>query len=572
MTRRRVLTSALLFVPSLLLAAPAADLVVTGGRVWTGDPAKPWAEAVAIEGERIRFVGSAAEARALVGERTQVVELGGGLVVPGFNDAHVHFMGGAQALQQVDLFEAATLEAVSAQIRDFAKARPDAAWVVGFGWLYGAFPGGMPTKAQLDAVVPDRPAFMDCYDGHTGWANSKALAAAGITRDTPDPPGGEIVRDASGEPSGALKESAKALVERAIPSPSDDERYALVRRGLEHLSALGITSIQDAGYSPEEARRMAGLLARARAEGQLTVRAALSVGLEPGAWKHAVPAAVALRAEHDDAWLRVAAVKAYADGVIESRTAAMLAPYAGDVERGRPNWDEAELMAAVAAADAAGLQVYIHAIGDRGVRQALDAHENAARVGGPRDRRGRLEHIETLDPADRPRFAALGVIASMQPLHAYPNVNVREVWAKNVGPERASRAWGWRDLEQAGARVAFGSDWPVVTADVRRGLHCALTRTTTEGSPAGGWIPQQAVSLESALRHYTADAAFASFEENDKGTLAVGRLADIAVLDRDVFAEGAASLLEARVVLTIAGGRVVHDARGAAPAPQPTPR
>jgi predicted amidohydrolase YtcJ len=294
------------------------------------------------------------------------------------------------------------------------------------------------------------------------------------------------------------------------------------------------------------------------------VRAAVRLG--PGDVERPISEARRLAERHRGPLLHFGAVKAFVDGVIESRTAAMLEPYSDDPSagRGEPNWNPAALNAAVAAADRAGLQVWLHAIGDRGVRLALDAHEAAARANGPRDRRGRIEHVETIAAADYPRFASLGVLASMQPLHATPDPN-NGVWVRRIGPERETRAFSWRNLERAGARLVFGSDWPVVTSDVMRGLYTAVTRKTREGTPPGGWLPDQAVSLESALRHYTIDGAFASFEEELKGSIAPGKLADLAVLSEDLFEVPAEAILRTRVVLTLLGGDVVHRDAAALP-------
>jgi len=399
---------------------------------------------------------------------------------------------------------------------------------------------------------------MECYDGHSGWANSRALALAGITRDTKDPVNGVIVRDpATGEPTGALKESATALVESKIPVPDAEARYSLLLRALQRLNSQGITSVQDAaGGNPAED---VPLFARAQRDGRLTVRLAVAVQMNQGDVERPIAQALRLRAEHDDRFLHFRTIKGYVDGVIEAKTAAVLEPYP-DGSTGLPNWEPEALKAAVVAADKAGLQVYLHAIGDRGVRMALDAHVAARTANGPRDRRGRIEHIETISAADYPRFRDLGVIASMQPLHANPDQNLQEVWAKNAGPDRASRGFSWGNLERAGARLAFGSDWPVVTSDVRRGLYCAVTRKTREGKPAGGWRPELAVSLESALRHYTIDAAYASFEEDVKGSLAPGKLADIVVLGDDLFLMNPETILTTPVLMTVVGGRVVYRA------------
>jgi hypothetical protein len=544
-------------------AETPADLVLTGGRIWTAEPAAPWAEAIAVRDGRILYVGDPAGAARYRGPKTQVTQLAGRLVVPGFNDSHIHLMGGALSLERVDLIEDQSVEAVQARIRSFAAAQPASPWVLGRGWLYGSFPGGLPTRQQLDAVVRDRPAYMECYDGHSGWANSKALALAGITKDTKDPVNGAIVRDpATGEPTGALKESATALVEAKIPVPGPEERYQLLLRALQRLNSQGITSVQDAGYTPAQLDADLPLLERALREDQLTVRITASVQMGPGAVEGPIARATALAKRLAGPRLRFGAVKGYVDGVIEAHTAAMLEPYADASHgSGKPNWEPAALDAAVVAADRQGLQVYLHAIGDRGVRMALDAHEAARRANGRPDRRGRIEHIETISPADYPRFRALGVIASMQPLHANPDQNNAEVWSRNIGPERASRGFSWGNVERAGGRLVFGSDWPVVTSDVMRGLYCAVARKTKQGTPAGGWLPEQAVSLENALRHYTIDGAFASFEEKEKGSLAAGKRADLVVLSEDLFRQPPEAILKTRILLTVMDGRTVYRDR-----------
>lgn len=564
MKRHLALLAAVLLTGSLAAAAETpADQILTGARVWTADAAHPWAEAVAIRGDRLVYVGDAAGVEAYRGPKTRVDTFHGGLILPGFNDAHVHLMGAAESLDQVDLIEDESLEAVQARIRDFAASHADRPWVVGQGWLYSAFPGGLPTKEQLDAVVPDRPAYMDCYDGHSGWANSKALALAGITKDTKDPENGLIVRDPeTGEPTGALKESATSLVTSKIPPLSPEERYALLVQAYQVLSSEGITSVQDAGYSAKQfASRDLPLFERAEREGKLTTRTRFTIVMQPGNPGPGIAEAKRLAGRHDGGLMSFGAVKGFVDGVVEAKTAAMLTPYPGTDSLGLPNWTPSGLTQAVVAADAEGLQVWLHAIGDRGVRMALDAHQAALEAHGRTDRRGRIEHIETISPADYPRFKALGVIASMQPLHADPNSNIFEVWAKNAGPDRASRGFGWRNIEKAGARLVFGSDWPVVTSDVFRGLYCAVTRKTKNGTPPGGWLPEQAVSLESALHHYTIDGAFASFEEKQKGSLVPGKLADVIVLSEDLLKTPPETILKTKVLLTIMDGRVVYQAK-----------
>lgn len=550
-------------------AEAPADLVFTNGRVWTADAARPWAQAVAIRGDRIAYVGDPEGVAAFRGPQTKTRDLGGRLMTPGFNDAHVHLSGGALSLERVDLIEEQSLDAVQKKIQDFAGANPKSPWVLGRGWLYGSFPGGLPVKEQLDAVVPDRPAYMECYDGHTGWANSKALALAGITKDTKDPENGIIVRDPkTGEPTGALKESATSLLEKAIPNPEGEARYALFLKALALLSSQGLTSVQDAGgltgggiLGGTEAPADLELLDRARRENKLSVRVTASATMSEGRVDEVIARALALRKRFDDDLIRVTAIKGFVDGVIEAHTAAMFTPYSDDASfgTGLPNWQPANLNAAVVAVDRAGFQVFLHAIGDRGVSMALDAYADAEAKNGRKDRRGRIEHIETSRASDWPRFKALGVIASMQPLHANPDQNNFNVWSRNAGPDRASRAWVWRALEQAGVTLAYGSDWPVVTSDVFRGLWCATQRKTREGTPKEGWLPQYAVSLDSALRHYTIDAAFASFEEQEKGSLVAGKKADLVVLSDDLFKSPPETILKAKALLTVMDGKVVYQ-------------
>ena len=557
---RSLLLAVLLLSP---LAAPSpepADLLLTGGRVWTAEAGAPIAQAVAVRDGRVVFVGSDAEAARWQGPKTRVVALGGRLVVPGFEDAHLHLMSGARNLERVDLSAETTLAGLSEKIRRFAAANPKSPWVVGRGWVYGTFPGGLPTREQLDAVVPDRPAYMDCYDGHTGWANSRALALAGVTRDTKDPVNGAIVRDPkTGEPTGALKEAAGTLVEKLIPEPDAERHYALLLEALAALNRMGITAVQDAGWTKEEAARFLPLLERAQKEGRLTARVRLNVDVSPDDPAAGVAEAVRLRDRFREGAIVFGGMKGYVDGVVESHTAAMLEPYSDDpgLGRGTPRWEKAALERAVAAADAAGLQVWLHAIGDRGVRMALDAYEAAARANGPRDRRHRVEHVETIAEADLARFSALGAVASMQPLHANPDANNEAVWSRNVGPERARRGFAWRLFEEAGGRLAFGSDWPVVTPDVFRGLYCAVARKTQDGKPASGWQPRLAVSVESALRHYTVDAAWAGFAEKDRGSIRAGRRADLVVLSSDVLAAPPEEILRTRALLTLFDGKPV---------------
>ncbi len=566
------------FPGALLLAAalaacgpgePPADLVLAGGRVYTVEADRSWAEAVAVRGDRIVRVGSDAEIRRLAGPATRVVDLKGRLVLPGFNDGHTHFLEGSLGLEQVDLTGAATLPEIQERVRRHAAEHPDEPWILGFGWLYSTFPGRLPTRQDLDAAESARPAFLYSYDGHSGWANSKALEAAGIdARTAPLPKNqGEIVKDPrTGRPTGALKEDAVALVERAMPRTTHEERIAALEKGLRLAARLGITSIQNCGViglqnlgGEDEVALYDELLK----DGRLTLRTSSAYGMpkSPILLTDALIAKiVGVRDAHrDNHFVRSGPVKFFADGVVESNTAFMLEPYTNaPAARGVPNYDPRQLEAMVRKVDAAGLQIDIHAIGDAAVRMSLDALETALRERPERLRRNRLEHIETIDAADIPRLGRLGVIAGMQPYHAYPEPNLESVWAANVGPERVQRAFAWNSIARAGARLVFGSDWAVVTLDPIPGIHNAVLRQDTEGRPEGGWVPGERVTLEQAIAAYTINGAFATFEEDVKGSIREGKLADLVVLSRDLFAIPPQDIHKTRVLLTLVGGREVY--------------
>jgi predicted amidohydrolase YtcJ len=554
-TRRRLV--AFVFTLSGAVASPGgaaekADRIFVNGRIWTGDKTKPWAAALAIRGTTILAVGSTAEIRRRAEKATDVVDLKGRFACPGFGDAHVGLVSGSLALEQVDLSGAGTLDEVRARIARHAKANPEAPWVVGRGWSYAAFPGGLPDKTVLDALVSDRPAFLVSYDGHTGWANSPALIAAGITRSAKDPPGGVIVRDAGGEPTGALKEeAAMAPVRRLIPPPTPDQKARALKKGLDLAAAQGLTSVHDLALHPDDVE----LLARVAGERPLrvTVFSALPLPREPTA--EAMRGLTELRARARGSRWRIGAVMGFVDGVVESRTAAFFEPYPGGRETGLLNWAEDALDRAVAASDKLGLQVALHAVGDKAVHVALNAFERAARANGTSGRRHRIEHLEVVRPQDLPRLASLGVVASTQPPFANPDRNHFEAYLPALGPERGARALAFKSIDEAGAAQAFGSNWPVYSLSVLRGIHAAVTRTTAEGTPVGGWEPSQRVSVEAALRHYTRDVAFASFEEGSRGTLAPGQRADLVVLSADVTAVPPERLLGTKVLLTVLGGQ-----------------
>jgi predicted amidohydrolase YtcJ len=537
--------------------AEAADLLIVNGRVFAADAAGTTAEAVAVRGNTILRVGSTADLSALRGPTTRVIDARGGSILPGLGDTHVHFIAGAFSLGQLDLGGLNTLGEVQAAIRRFAAANPGTGWLQGRGWLYTPFPNSSPTRAQLDAVVPDRPAVMQCYDGHSIWVNSRALQLAGITRDTPDPPNGVIVKDPkTGEPTGHLKESAARLVNKVIPPRTDADRRAAIKAASAYANSLGVTSIHNPGATPEEM----AVFEAARRDGDLTVRAYVAYwGSAQTTEADADTFVQTWQRLGDDATLRGGFVKLAADGVIESRTAAMLAPYANSSSAGTPTFTADELNRVVALLDKRGLQVTIHAIGDRGIRMSLDAFERAARVNPApaRGRRHRIEHVEAIAEADIARFAALGVIASQQPMHVVlGDMNQKAPsgpWPDNIGPARYARAWAWRPIMAAGGRIAFGSDWPVATLNPGAGIWLAATRVTLPGGV------EQAMPMADVIRAYTSWVAYAGFDEQRSGTLAPGMLADIAVLTTDVFAQPPKGPDDIKVAATVFDGRVVYE-------------
>jgi predicted amidohydrolase YtcJ len=558
---RRCAVAVFLLVGCTRAPSNPADILIVNAKAFTADSAATIAEAVAITGNRITRIGTRAEVEALKGDSTRVIDAHGATVTPGMNDAHVHFLQGSLALDEVDLLDAEQYGQVQQKIRAFAAAHHDRAWVRGHGWLYGAFPGGMPNRQQLDSLVPDRPAVMECYDFHTRWVNSKALELAGITRHTPDPPNGTIVRDPeTGEPTGALKEAAASLIDKVLPKPTAAEKLQALRLGFAEAQRYGITSVTDASTFLDEL----GLFDSLNRAGQLGVRMYIALQVDSGFTEKDADRFDSLRTAHGDTpMLRMGAVKLYADGVIEAHTAWMLENYANKASRGRPDHTPASLNRIVAMMDRRGWQILIHAIGDAGIRMSLDAlaRADSANPAHARGRRNRIEHIEAVSAADIPRFGRLGVIASMQPFHANPNDNIFSVWAANIGPERASRAWNWKSILDGGARLAFGTDWPVVGIDPRPGMHVALTRQTPAGKPENGFVPSQRLPLRTVLQTFTAGNAWAEFDDQRKGVLKPGMLADLAVWSTDLFALPVDKVKDARVELTILDGKVVYEGK-----------
>lgn len=552
----------LVFVVSLSSLATAqaatADVIITNARVYTVNTQQKWAEAVAVKGDKIVAVGDRKQVEALRGPATKVIDAGGRMLLPGFEDCHIHFMQGSVGLTQVDLNGSATVEEIQKRVKAYADSHPKEPWILGMGWTYPVFgPSAVPNKKMLDDVVSDRPVYLDAFDGHSGWANSKALAMAGIDRNTPDPPNGQVVRDANGDPTGALRESATDLVSSKAPKPTRAERMDALRRGMRAANKAGLTRVHSAGQDFE----YLDLYNELRSNGEMTLRFYVAYFLDPPALTpDAIAQIEAARKKYNDDWIEGGVVKTMLDGVVEAHTAAMLAPYTDDPSlSGRLFWDPEKYKATIAELDSRGLQIFTHAIGDRAIRLALDAYQNAAAVNKTQDLRHRIEHIETIDAADIPRFGNLGVIASMQPLHSYPDDDTLNIWSRNIGPERAAHAWVWRSIEQAGGAIAFGSDWPVVTLNPWEGVQTALTRQTKEGEPAGGFIPKQRLSLEDTIHAYTLGAAFAGHREKSEGSLEAGKLADMVLVDRDLFKVEPSEIGKTEVLFTMVGGKVVYE-------------
>ncbi len=535
-------------------SAPKADLLLRNGRFYTVDASRSWADAVAIRGDRLLFVGSERDASPFVGPTTRVVDLGGRFVLPGFQDRHVHPVSGGMELLQCDLNGSADLEAVLAKVRGCASAIGDKPWLVGGGWDLPLFPGGVADRALLDAILPDRPALLSSADGHSSWVNSKALALAGITHETPDPEGGRIERGADGEPIGTLREKAAELVERLLPEETDADRLAGLREGVALAHRFGIVAITEASAGPEF---LATYDALDRA-GELGLRVVVSQTLASERGVAGIPTLVARRDAPHAPHVRAGTVKLFADGVIEGGTAALLEPYVGRPGSGIPNWPTDRLREAIVALDRAGFQIHVHAIGDRAIRDTLDALAAARHANGARDARPLLAHIQLFAPADIPRFRELGVIADFQPLWAYADSYIRDLTEPFLGPVRSRWLYPIASMARTGAVLAAGSDWSVSSMNPLEAIEVGITRCDPALSTCDRpWIPEERIDLATMLAAYTIGGAYAGFEERESGSLEAGKLADLIVLDHDLFTIPPGEISDSKVLLTLFEGRVV---------------
>lgn len=540
-----------------------ADLLFTGGPVLT--PEGRTATAVAVTGDRITAVGHE-EVHDLAGPRTEVVDLAGRLLLPGFQDAHVHPVPAGLELTQCDLTGARTADETLAAVRAYAEAHPEREWITGGGWSMEAFEGGTPTKELLDSLVPDRPVYLPNRDHHGAWVNSRALALAGITRDTPDPADGRIERDPSGEPSGTLQEGAMQLVGRLTPPATQAARVAALLHAQRHLHALGITAWQDALVgdflgmdNPAQA-----YLAAAR-DGSLTARVVGALWWDRERGSEQIPELAELREALSHGRFRATSVKLMLDGVAETGTAALVDPYldkcgCATANRGTSFIDPEQLPKYVTELDALGFQCHFHALGDRAVRDALDAIEAARAANGLSDTRPHLAHLQVIQPADVPRFARLGAIANIQPLWAAHEPQMDELTIPFLGPERAAWQYPFGALLRSGARLAAGSDWPVSSPDPLHGVHVAVNRVTPDADDAQVFLPGERIGLTEALTAYTAGSAHVNHLD-DTGEVRAGALADLVVLDRDPFAGPAEEIARTRVARTYVGGAQVYEAQ-----------
>jgi predicted amidohydrolase YtcJ len=536
------------------------DLIIHNATLYTADADGTMAEAIAVRGNQIVRVGSDRDVLRLRRPQTRVIDAGGAAVVPGFNDAHVHFIAGGLALETIDLLDAATLEEIQHGVRQWVAANPDSSWVLGRGWSYHLFPGGLPTRQMLDALVPDRPAHIVSRDGHTVWVNSKALAVAGITKRTPDPANGVVVKDArTGQPTGVLKEAAMSLMSRFTPIPSRQDRARALRAAILEAQRYGVTSVQVAGVELDDLE----LYDEAARSGELQVRVYAALSTHGAVEDLALERLESFKQKYADSpLLKSGALKIVLDGVIETHTAAMLEPYANRMDGGSPSIGADALNRSVRLADARGWQVMTHAVGDRATRMALDAYAHAARSNAlpARGRRHRIEHVDVVETTDLNRFGALGAIAAMQPFHASLSPPQMDLRVRHIGDARAARAWPARAIVTGGGRLAFGSDWPSLPLNPMLGIQAAVAGATLRPERQGSPLSSQKIALEAAIRAYTSGSAWASFDEQRKGALEPGMLADIVVLSHDIFDRKVtpAALESTRTVITVFDGRVAY--------------
>jgi predicted amidohydrolase YtcJ len=539
------------------VASFAADLVVLNGKIWTVNRAQPEAEALAVVRDRIVAVGSSAAIERLIGPKTRVLDAKGRRIVPGFYDSHVHLLGSGLRLSEVALKDANDEAEFGRRLREFDRRLPRQRWLLGGEWDHDrTFAGQLPSAELIDKYVRDRPVFLRRYDGHMAVVNSRVLQLAGITAETPDPPGGVVYRKpGSRQPSGVLRDNAMSLVARLVPKATEEEIIDAVRAALTEARKVGVTSMQDMdGSDAATRRRLFRLYQDLARQGKLTARIDLRWPLAD--WRSL--AALGVEANFGNDWVRIGGVKGFVDGSLGSSTAKMFEPYLH--EKGNTGVFVTplnRLREYIEGADAAGLSIAVHAIGDRANAELLDIFAEVTKKNGRRDRRFRIEHAQHLRPADYERFRELNVIASLQPYHAIDDGR----WAEGrIGSERCASSYACRSLLDAGARLAFGSDWSVAPLKPLLGIDAAVNRRTIDGKHPEGWFPRQKISVAEAIEAYTLGSAYAAFQEKDRGSLEVGKLADFVVLSRDILADSERDhIAGTEVQATIVGGKIVYE-------------
>lgn len=556
---RRASTAFVVPILGVLLAAgcqgpkqkrAAITVVVKNARVWTGCTAVPWAEALAVAGDRIAAVGTTERVLALACPSSEIIDAQGNLVVPGFIDCHVHFLEGGFHLSSVQLRDAATPAEFIHRIKAYAEEVGPGVWITGGDWDHALWGGRLPTHEWIDSVSSRNPVWVSRLDGHMALANRLAMQIAGIHAATPDVEGGTIVRDAEGNPTGIFKDNAMGLIDRMVPSPDLRQKERALVAAMEYVASQGVTTVHQMGTWED-----LEVFEHAHATGSLLTRIYAAVPLASASQL----AARVRQSGRGDEWLRIGMLKGFVDGSLGSHTAAFFEPYSdAPTDSGLLVNTPEDLYRWISQADSAGLQVAVHAIGDRANALLLDIYARVVAERGPRDRRFRIEHAQHLRPCDIPRFSQLGVIASMQPYHAIDDGR----WAEGViGPQRCKTTYAFRSLHDQGARVVFGSDWYVAPPSPLLGIYAAVTRRTIDGKNPDGWIPEQKITVEEALRAYTVQAAYASFEEGLKGSIEPGKLADFVILDRDITRIPPEEIFQARVLMTVVGGKVVFRAQ-----------
>lgn len=549
-------------------ASAKADLVLRNGRIYTIDAARSWAESVAIQNGKILYVGDDAGIQSWIGPNTTTIQLAGRFVLPGFIDGHVHPINAGIEMGQCNLENEDTKEEVLAAVKKCAEEDPDAAWVIGNTWALPVFPNANPQKQWLDAIVPDRPVLLTAADGHSIWVNSKALEMAGIKKDTPDPPNGRIERNAQGEPSGTLRESASNLIYEIAPKETLEQKITALQRALYKMNSFGITGFNDASVGDTTTPGGVGGLdvyREADKRGILTARVVASMYADPDGSMDKVMQQVEkfkkLRTEYTSKNVQATAIKIFEDGVIEANTAAMLQPYLDkDNDAGPLNWEPEKLNAFVEQLDKEKFQIHFHAIGDRAIRVALTSLEAAQKANGIRDGRPMIAHLELIDPSDIPRFASLQVVPVWQPIWAYADAYITDLTIPKLGEARSRWIYPMRSVLVTGATTAMGSDWSVSSVNPLDGIEVAVTRQSPEGPTASDkpFIPQERIELKDALAAYTIGSAYVTFRDRETGSIEPGKLADIIVLDQDLFTIPPTQISEVKVLLTLLGGKEVY--------------